>query len=138
MKPTPKTDKCIELLDNAEKIFWRSIREITSGHDWTCGYLKDIFLKDIFFARSILIRKCIVQNKAKRPYISAKTAKAVFLAGGKKKSIFEPYFEKVWNEITELDSITLQDLKMNFGSFAPKLMIFPNTSKLCSSNMEMC
>lgn len=87
MKPTPKTDKCIELLDNAEKIFWRSIREITSGHDWTCGYLKDIFLKDIFFARSILIRKCIVQNKAKRPYISAKTAKAVFLAGGKKKSI---------------------------------------------------
>ena len=121
MKPTPKTDKCIELLDNAEKIFWRSIREITSGHDWTCGYLKDIFLKDIFFARSILIRKCIVQNKAKRPYISAKTAKAVFLAGGKKKSIFEPYFEKVWNEITELDSITLKYLKNEFWEFCPQI-----------------
>ena len=63
MKPTPKTDKCIELLDNVEKIFWRSIRKITSRYDWTCSCLKDIFLEDIFFARSVLMQKCIVENE---------------------------------------------------------------------------
>ena len=129
MKPTPKTDKCIELLDNVEKIFWRSIRKITSRYDWTCGCLKDIFLEDIFFARSVLLQKCIVENETKKTYPSAKTAKAIFLRLGKKKSIFEPYFEKVWNEITELDSITLQDLKKEFWEFCPQIDDIPKHLK---------
>lgn len=119
MKPTPKTDSCIKMLNETEYIFWALPEKLQA-----VGKVnrKDDLFRTLVRSRAILEYKVLpcctitIEEDKKKDKESLRAFMQKYDC-----NTFEPYFDEVWEVLTRFETVAIQDLKDEFWDICPDL-----------------